>query len=103
MKDLREKWVEIGGRLDRVTPDSEYIATKDGEIYEVWVSDNHHITTLSTIGVVRFVFDEEGNILATQLPLFNFGDGFCLHSVESLKREAERYADYQEFCNRYES
>jgi hypothetical protein len=43
------------------------------------------------------VFNEDGEILSTQLPLFNFDNGFFMHSVESLKMEAERYEAYQDF------
>ena len=92
-----EKWVEIGGTKDRVIPDPEYIVSKDGIIYDVWKTDKIYKTPYSTIGVFRFVFDKEGEILSTCLPLLNFDNGFFMHSVESLKMEAERYEAYQDF------
>jgi hypothetical protein len=92
-----EKWVEIDGVADRVTPDPEYIVSKDGIIYDVWKTDKIYTTSYSAVGVFRFVFNEDGEILSTQLPLFNFDNGFFMHSVESLKMEAERYEAYQDF------
>lgn len=97
-KEQPERWVAIKGLKDRVTPDPEYIALKDGVIYETWKTDNFHVTPYSTVGVFRFVFDEEGNILAMQLPLFNFDNGFCLYSVDSLEKGMKLYEDYQQFC-----
>jgi hypothetical protein len=77
--------IEIGGKTYNLEIDENNFAY-DGESLREVFKTKESVMVMNCIGSMRFVFNENGDILAESYPLMNFNNNFSLISLGDIEK-----------------
>ena len=85
------KTVLINNHPEEVVKSLDYVAfDEDENMWDVWETKRLFTTSLSTMGRIRFVLDNEDTVLAEALPLFGLNNGFKMENMSQVLKWKQR-------------
>lgn len=86
----------ITGTLSEIKEEPDFFAYRDGKAYKTYATKGLFCYGCC-LGRFLFVFNEDGEVISTAPPMFNFNNGFEKISVGSVAYHEKIAKAYQEF------
>lgn len=86
--------IEIGHKTYNLELDQEKFGYKDKTLHKVYKT-TESVMAMGCIGAMRFVFDENGDILSQSYPMMDLNKDFTFVSLSEIGRSADIIAAYE--------